>query len=76
VRFGIGIGIGIVLVATGAMLLWRSDGEVAGVELATLGGTLLFAGAAGALLVIALWASAPLRRADAGDRETQPPDLR
>jgi hypothetical protein len=61
-----GVGISILLVTVGAVLTWGFDG---GVEYAAVGLVLLFAGCAGLLLSVAVWARSPWRRTDVVEPE-------
>ena len=52
-----GIGVSLILAAVGAILLWAVDAEVSGVDISTIGVSLLVVGIAGALLSLVFWSS-------------------
>lgn len=58
-----GIGASLFLIATGAILNWAVDAEVAGIDLQTVGLILLLVGILGLILSLLFWSSfSPFRR--------------
>ena len=52
-----GIGVSLLLMAAGAILIWAVNATVSGLELQTIGWSLLAVGAVGALLSLIFWST-------------------